>query len=270
MTTSTSLPPLPLLKSFSLTHILYNPLHPKHISIPLTLLSLSPIFLFVSYFTLIIFDRRLTVLNLSLGSILNEIVSWGLKRIWKGARPYSGQGGIGDGFGMPSSHAQAAGFLVSWGLGYVLTRRQRRVSQSQLDGAGSIRKFRTGVYIFGLVLWSLLTAYSRYIVHQCLLSPRLTKRYYLLYHTPYQVIAGYIVGLAFGAFEFAITEYIPLYHPSSILGRLRRFEEWLWVGLGGVGGWSLGGSPGGWAEGTFFVNAPNKQVKPSDKRAKTS
>ena len=83
----TSLSPaaaLPALRSFALTHILYDPTAPKYLSIPLTLLSLSPIFLFVSYFTLLVFTRRLTVLFLGLGSIGNEGLSWGLKRVWKG------------------------------------------------------------------------------------------------------------------------------------------------------------------------------------------
>ena len=63
----TSAIPLPQLKSFGLTHILYDPSHP--LSIPLSLLSLSPIFLFVSYFTLLVFDRRLTVLLLATGQV---------------------------------------------------------------------------------------------------------------------------------------------------------------------------------------------------------
>lgn len=88
------------------------------------------------------------------------------------------------------------------------------------------------------------------------LRSKLIPRYYLLYHTPYQVVAGYIVGLAFGAVEFILTEAIPLLYPQSILGKLRRFEEWLWEGVGGVGGWDLGGSSGGWGEGHFIVATP--------------
>jgi dolichyldiphosphatase len=83
----------------------------------------------------------------------------------------------------------------------------------------------------------------------------LNARYYLLYHTPYQVVAGYIVGVIFGAIEFALTEWIPLLYPHSILGRLRRFEQWVWEGVGGIGGWDLGGSEGGWGEGHFIVPA---------------
>lgn len=96
------------------------------------------------------------------------------------------------------------------------------------------------------------------------LYARIDARYYLLYHTPLQIVAGYVVGLAFGAIEFILTEYIPLHRPSSPLGKLRSFEVWLWEGIGGVGGWSLGGTPGGWGEGPFIVKTngdPNISAK---------
>lgn len=158
-----ALPPLPPLKSFALTHILYDPAHP--LSIPFTLLSLSPIFLFVSYFTLLIFDRRITVLALASGSILNEALSLVLKRILKGERPYIGFGEVGDGYGMPSSHSQAAAFLVAWGIGYWLTLGRRSLAchtHAVNDArAKTIAKIRRCVYLFGLVSWSLSVAYSR-------------------------------------------------------------------------------------------------------------
>jgi dolichyldiphosphatase len=159
-----SLPPiisLPDLKSFPLTHILYDPSHPVYLSIPLTLLSLSPIFLFVSYFTLLIFSRRLTLLYLAIGQVGNECLSWGLKRLWKGDRPYKGLGEVGRGYGMPSSHAQAAGFLVVWGLGYWLSSNRRNASSGVVRERLMIKVWRERIHIFGLILWSLLVSYSR-------------------------------------------------------------------------------------------------------------
>lgn len=160
---SSALKPLPPLKSFALTHILYDPTHP--LSVPLTLLSLSPIFLFVSYFTILIFDRRITVLSLAAGSILNEALSLGLKRLLKGERPYIGFGEVGDGYGMPSSHSQAAAFLAAWGIGYWLTlaRRTPIVCTHAVNDARAklVATIRRAVYLFGLVLWSSLVAYSR-------------------------------------------------------------------------------------------------------------
>lgn len=165
---------LPTLKPFSLTHILYDPVHP--LSIPLTLLSLTPIFLFVSYFTLLVFTRRLTILLLGLGSIGNEVLSLLLKRWLKGDRPYKGilgLGDVGEGYGMPSSHAQAAGFLLAWGVGYALDIETRRAREGRHGGQTSvearstqqgiqiIRNIRMAVILFGLGLWSVLVAYSR-------------------------------------------------------------------------------------------------------------
>jgi dolichyldiphosphatase len=172
MSAAAALPPPPVLKPFALTHILYNPSHPPYLSLPLTLLSLSPIFLFVAYFTLIIFTRRFTTLKLALGQVVNEALSLALKRTLKGKRPYAdmGMGEVGEGWGMPSSHSQAAGFLVAWGLGYALTmdkRRERAGTAEEKVKKGKrlevLRKVRVGVYIFGLGLWSVLTAYSRYV-----------------------------------------------------------------------------------------------------------
>ena len=156
--------PDPILKSFALTHILYDPADPT--SIPLTLLSLSPIFLFVAYFTLVIFTRRLTVLALACGSIANEILSLALKRAWKGERPYKDiLGEVGEGYGMPSSHSQAAGFLLAWGVGYWMTRDMRAWSTGlNSSGDGTIvKRIVRAIYLFGLSLWSVLVAYSRYV-----------------------------------------------------------------------------------------------------------
>ncbi|WVQ85587.1 hypothetical protein IAT38_007753 [Cryptococcus sp. DSM 104549] len=243
--------PLPPLKSFSLTHILYDPAHP--LSIPLTLLSLSPIFLFVSYFTLLIFTRRLTILLLAAGQLANEVLSWVLKRILKGERPYLGHGEVGTGYGMPSSHAQAAGFLVAWGVGYALTLSKRGAREG---GAAIevVRRWRVRVYVLGLLVWSLGVSYSRYHLH---------------YHSPIQIIAGYAAGLIFGALCFLLTEYIPLHHSSSLPGRIRSTVEWLWEGLGGEGGWELGDAKGGWGEGWVLTGeAGARAAGPSETRGK--
>ncbi|WVQ71120.1 hypothetical protein IAR50_000645 [Cryptococcus sp. DSM 104548] len=221
---------LPPLKSFSLTHILYDPAHP--LSIPLTLLSLSPIFLFVSYFTLLVFTRRLTIALLAGGQLVNEILSWALKRIVKEGRPYTGHGELGTGYAWPSSHAQAAGFLVAWGLGYAWTL-DKRSTRSQSASSETVRNWRTRIYVFGLLVWSVGVSYSRF---------------HLLYHSPSQIVAGYLVGNAYGALHFLLSEYYPLYHPTSLLARLRRGVEYVWEEIGGVGGWTLGDAEGGWGE----------------------
>lgn len=81
----------------------------------------------------------------------------------------------------------------------------------------------------------------------------LTLRYQLRYHSAKQVIAGYAAGLAFGTVFFTLSEYIPLYLPTTPLGRLRKWAEHLWTGVGGIGGFELGSAPGGWGEGWAFA-----------------
>ncbi|WVN85554.1 uncharacterized protein L203_100702 [Cryptococcus depauperatus CBS 7841] len=231
--TSSSLPPL---KSFSLTHIVYDPAHP--LSVPLTLLSLSPIFLFVSYFTLLIFNRRLTILVLAGGQIANELLSWGLKRLLKGKRPFIDHAELGAGYGMPSSHAQAAGFLAAWGLAYSILHN---AGNGRRLPATTIRRWRNGLYIFALLTWSVGVSYSRY--HLC-------------YHTSVQIIAGYLIGVVFGCFHFYLTHYHPRHYPVSLPAMLYNTVEPIWQALGGVGGFDIGDAPGGWV---YSFNLNNQE-----------
>lgn len=83
-----------------------------------------------------------------------------LKRLFKSERPYIGHGEVGAGYGMPSSHSQAAGFLVAWGIGYALTL-EGRSEQIKSVRAEMVRTWRTRVYVFGLLLWSVGVSYSR-------------------------------------------------------------------------------------------------------------
>jgi len=87
----------------------------------------------------------------------------------------------------------------------------------------------------------------------------LTTRYALHYHSIPQVIAGYVVGLVAGVAWYILTEHVPRTQPRSLPGRIRAAIENVWVGVGGVGGWQIGGAPGGWGEGWVFgvnVNEP--------------
>lgn len=89
------------------------------------------------------------------------------------------------------------------------------------------------------------------------------------YHSPAQIVAGYLAGLAFGALYFTITEYYPLRHPFSSLARLRIAVEYIWGGIGGVGGWELGDARGGWGEGWAFVGEEQPaEEKREDKKKK--
>ena len=68
------------------------------------------------------------------------------------------------------------------------------------------------------------------------------------------------MGLVAGSLHFHITEYMPLRHPTSVPGRLRRRFEGLWTGMGGTGGWELGGAEGGWGEGSFILDTNRKKT----------
>lgn len=158
MLNAPSSPPV-VLTPFPLTLILLNTSDP--LSLPLTLLSLSPIFLFVAYLTLILTTRSYSIFLLTIGQLSNEALSLCLKRIWKEARPYKGLlAEVGDGYGWPSSHSQAAGFLAAWGLGYFYSIEGRGWVNSQ-GTRQTVRVWRARAYLGMLLLWSFLTAYSR-------------------------------------------------------------------------------------------------------------
>lgn len=154
-----SLAAVPDSKHFALTHIVYDP--SSNLGIPLALLSLSPIFLFVAYFALVIFGRRLSLLLLAAGSVGNEVLSLALKRALRSPRPYPDHPHIGDGYGMPSSHAQAGAFVLAWGIGYALSQPARYPARTVSKRAETMHRVRTGIYVFGLAAWSLTVAYSR-------------------------------------------------------------------------------------------------------------
>lgn len=85
-------------------------------------------------------------------------------------------------------------------------------------------------------------------------------RYALKYHSAEQVVAGYVVGLATGSAWYFATEYVPHACPRSLPGRVRAAIESIWTGIGGVGGWQLGGAEGGWGEG-WLCGVDNRQKK---------
>lgn len=86
----------------------------------------------------------------------------------------------------------------------------------------------------------------------------------LQYHSIRQVLAGYIVGISAGAAWYLLTEHIPRTAPASTPGQIRRGLQCLWTGVGGIGGWQIGGAEGGWGEGWVFgVAGQNPPAKAS-------
>lgn len=87
------------------------------------------------------------------------------------------------------------------------------------------------------------------------------ERWHLRYHSVIQVLAGYSIGLLAGSLYFTSVEYIPLAYPLSMVGQIRRGIEWVWTGVGGVGGYHVGDAPGGFGEGHFVVEDKAKKTR---------
>ncbi len=106
----------------------------------------------------------------------------------------------GKGYGMPSSHAQFA-FYFAGSLALFLLLRHRPTSPSQSPSSRSQSytpsaalafPHRLALSLLGLVVASLIAG----------------SRVYLNYHTPRQVVAGALAGLAFAGVWFAVTAVV--------------------------------------------------------------
>jgi dolichyldiphosphatase len=125
-----------------------------------SIFSLFPIFIIVSYVTLIL-DRFNSNLVFGLvGQLLNEAFNSLLKKSLKVQRPFE----KGRGYGMPSAHAQFVGYMIGY---FWLFDKRKKLK----------------LYYFGLVIAGILTAYSRV---------------YLEYHTLDQVAVGFVLGMVIG------------------------------------------------------------------------
>lgn len=105
------------LRPFSLTHVLHDPKDPLGVAFAVS--ALVPIFLIVAYLTAFIARREAAILAMLLGQLLNEAINSLLKRTFEGPRPYPH---IGDGHGMPSSHAQFMAFAAAYYSSYLFER----------------------------------------------------------------------------------------------------------------------------------------------------
>ncbi|KAJ5033353.1 uncharacterized protein L3040_008471 [Drepanopeziza brunnea f. sp. 'multigermtubi'] len=173
------------LASLSLTHVYYDPHDP--ISYFCAWLALVPQGLCIVYATLIWSTREIEILMMFGGQIACEALNFGLKRTLKEARPKQMHG---KGYGMPSSHAQfVAFFSLSLAL-FLLVRhvpKKPTPSHTPLSMASRVTLSGLAFANAGLVSWS---------------------RIYLNYHTPKQVIVGYLAGLASALLWFIVTTVV--------------------------------------------------------------
>ncbi|KAJ2322114.1 hypothetical protein IWW51_004277, partial [Coemansia sp. RSA 2702] len=123
----------PRLKPFSLTHFQYQ--DGDHFGMLLALISLAPIFLIVSETSIILSRREMASILLLLGQLLNELFNLIIKLTIREPRPHEH---LGDGYGMPSSHAQFMGFFVVYVVVYLETRVVMHQVHRRVVQAGSL------------------------------------------------------------------------------------------------------------------------------------
>jgi dolichyldiphosphatase len=113
-----------MLKPFSVTFVVYE--EGDFIGKVMALFTLVPVFIMVSYATLIVFNRNLKVIYLAIGQLLNELLNYKLKLMIREPRPNANL--LDDGtFGMPSSHSQ---FICFWACFVLVDLLKRGVAQN--------------------------------------------------------------------------------------------------------------------------------------------
>jgi dolichyldiphosphatase len=143
------------------------------------LITQTPIFVMVSYATLLLSRRDLSTASLLLGQLLNEVLNYVLKHACAEPRPV-GAPAFAPEHGMPSNHAQFIGFLVSAG------------------SLWAVRRWGVGI------MWRALSVVSGVALGTAVCASRL----YLGYHDTRQVVAGVVVGFLSGASWHVMTEMV--------------------------------------------------------------
>lgn len=176
-------------RAISLTHVNYPA--GDIIGKFLAWMSLLPIFLIVSFVTLIIFRRELHTITFFIGILLNEGCNQVLKYSIKAPRPCRKHDVGHLMYGMPSSHAQFMAFFASYMALFALIRLH-----SQYESIADI--VWKHIVSLGSIFTALVVAYSRV---------------YLRYHTPEQVLFGLLVGSLLGICWFVCAQrlFSPLF-----------------------------------------------------------
>lgn len=177
------------LASLSFTHVHYNPSDP--ISYLCAWLALVPQGLCVTYITLMIATREAEIILLFAGQMGCEVLNFMLKRFLKEERPKYFVEMNGKGYGMPSSHAQFMAFF-SVSLTLFLFLRQR----TNATKTPPILSF----VLAPIVEKSLISLVTLIAASLIALS-----RIYLGYHSPRQVLVGFMAGIVSAVAWFIVT-----------------------------------------------------------------
>lgn len=201
---ASTLPP-PSLRPLSLTHVVYMDGH-----LPWAAITLSPLCLIVATVTLVLARREAHAVVLCVGMVTSEVVNHLLKAAIAQPRPDI-PGVFTPGHGMPSDHAQFSTFFFVFTAAFFARRRA-------VLGAGILPAWEEAALVAGLGVNAVLTAASRVV---------------LGYHTVEQVVAGGVVGVAFGAAWAAAVvvagEPLAAWAVASPLGQALRLRDSSWT-----------------------------------------
>ncbi|KDQ19676.1 hypothetical protein BOTBODRAFT_445318 [Botryobasidium botryosum FD-172 SS1] len=167
--------------SFDFTHVLYD--ESSDTAFILALVTLLPVLLMPAYVALVIKTRELSILTMFIGQLVNERVNWVIKRIVHQERPNVTHG---DGYGFPSAHSQYMGFFSTFLILHLYHRH--RFTSYGLEWLDTLQRF---------------TAYCALLAAAGIVC---YSRYYLSYHTPTQIVAGYLFGVVFALGYYHFTE----------------------------------------------------------------
>ncbi|KAG2216554.1 hypothetical protein INT45_006030 [Circinella minor] len=163
------------LASLSLTHVQFDP--KDKLAYLLAYITLSPLAILVLYASIIISRREIAGITMLVGQLVNEGINFILKEYLQIARPHAH---LGNGYGMPSSHAQFIWFFAIYGSLYLS-------KNIKVDHVIEKRIILVAMFFLAIVV-----CYSRI---------------YLGYHNLLQVIAGGCVGSIFGLLWYKLLNY---------------------------------------------------------------
>ncbi|KAF8936012.1 hypothetical protein BGZ58_004678 [Dissophora ornata] len=192
LSVKSNIPPHHTLTSLSLTHVQFS--QDDILSKLLAYVTLSPLAIVCGYAAIIVTARDMKPAVMFAGQLANEVFNQVLKRLVKQARPTEY---LGDGYGMPSSHAQFMAYFATYTL--ILMYRRGVAPDAFLPHAVSA----------AVTIWAALVVYSR--VH-------------LYYHTWQQVVAGTITGVV-----FALVYYLAVNNVLRPLGLFEKIVDHPWA-----------------------------------------